>query len=94
MPEMTRKHLGIVALRDRSDHDRMATRLAHTRALTQDAVPWVAEVSSSGSSLLARLVSLTAVGDLASWMLAESAGVDPVPVATIEKLKKLLVEED
>ena len=94
MPETTRKHLGIVALRDRSDHDRMATRLAHTRALTQDAVPWVAEVSSSGSSLLARLVSLTAVGDLASWMLAESAGVNPVPVATIEKLKKLLVEED
>ena len=94
MPEKTRKHLGIVALRDRSDHDRMATRLAHTRALTQDAVPWVAEVSSSGSSPLARLVSLTAVGDLVSWMLAESAGVDPVPVATIEKLKKLLVEED
>jgi hypothetical protein len=53
----------------------------------------VAEVNSSGVSLLARLVSLTAVGDLVSWMLAESAGVDPVPVATIEKLKKLLAEE-
>ena len=93
MPEKTRSHLGIVALRDRSDHDRIAIRLAQTSALTQDAVPWVAEVNSSGVSLLARLVSLTAVGDLVSWMLAESAGVDPVPVATIEKLKKLLVEE-
>jgi len=91
MPEMTREQVGIVALRDRSDHDRMAHRLAHTRALTEDAVPWVGEVNSTGVSLLARLVSLTTVGDLASLMLAESAGVDPVPVATIEKLKKLLV---
>ena len=94
MPEKTRKHLGIVSLRDRSDHDRIAARLAHTNALTHDAVPWVGEVNSTGVSLLARLVSLTAVGDLVSWMLAELAGVDPVPVATIEKLKKLLVEED
>ncbi|MEE8376010.1 MAG: bifunctional phosphoglucose/phosphomannose isomerase [Acidimicrobiia bacterium] len=94
MPEKTTEHLGIVALRDRSDHDRIETRLAHTRTLTQDAVPWVAEVNSTGVSLLARLVSLTAVGDLVSWMLADSAGVDPVPVATIEKLKERLAEED
>ena len=33
------------------------------------------------------------VGDLVSWMLAEEAGVDPVPVATIENLKRLLSEE-
>jgi hypothetical protein len=36
---------------------------------------------------------LTVVGDLVSWMLAEEAGVDPVPVVTIENLKKLLSEE-
>ncbi|MGH3649226.1 MAG: SIS domain-containing protein, partial [Acidimicrobiia bacterium] len=47
----------------------------------------------SGTSTLARLVSLTAVGDLVSWMLAERLGVDPVPVATIEKLKKLLADD-
>jgi hypothetical protein len=28
-----------------------------------------------------------------SWMLAERLGVDPTPVVTIEKLKKLLVED-
>jgi hypothetical protein len=39
------------------------------------------------------LVSLTAVGDLVSWMLAERLGVDPVPVATIEELKKLLADD-
>lgn len=93
MPEKTRDHLAIVALTDRSDHDRVMTRFAHTRNLTEDAVPWVGEVHSEGTSLLARLISLTVVGDLVSWMLAEAAGVDPVPVATIENLKRLLAEE-
>jgi glucose/mannose-6-phosphate isomerase len=94
MPEKTRDLLGIVSLTDPSDHDRVAVRLAHTRALTEDAVPWAGRVASSGSSILARLVSLTVVGDLVSWMLAESAGVDPLPVGTIEKLKTLLDEEE
>lgn len=94
LPHLTKESLGIVALRDRSDHDRIGSRLAHTSALTEDAVPWVGEVTSRGVSLLARLVSLTTVGDLVSWMLANQAGVDPMPVVTIEKLKKLLAEEN
>lgn len=93
LPELTREHLAVIALRDRSDHDRVSLRLAHTRDLTQDAVPWAGEVTSSGTSALARLISLTVVGDLTSWMLAEALGVDPTPVMTIEKLKKLLIEE-
>jgi len=94
MPARTSEILGIVALTDWSDHDRIAARLAHTRALTEDAVPWVGEVASKGVSELARLVSLTVVGDLVSWMLAGSAGVDPVPVTRIEGLKALLAEEN
>lgn len=93
LPGLTRDNVGVVALTDRSDHPRIRARLDHTAALTADAVPWVGEVAAEGVSVLARLVSLTVVGDLVSWMLADSAGVDPVPVATIEKLKKLLVEE-
>ena len=92
MPEVTSKHLGIVALTDRADHPRIEARLAHTARLTEDAVPWVARISSEGTSPLARLISLTAVGDMVSWMIADAAGVDPLPVATIERLKKLLVE--
>lgn len=92
MPDTTREHLAVVALTDRSDHDRIKPRLAHTRDLTENAVPWVAEVPSSGTSVLARLISLTAIGDLASFMLANAVGVDPVPVKTIENLKKLLAE--
>jgi glucose/mannose-6-phosphate isomerase len=91
LSDLTARHLGVVALTDKADHDRVAARLAHTEALTKDAVPWVGTVAAGGTSVLARLISLTIVGDLVSWMLAEKAGVDPVPVVTIEKLKKLLV---
>ena len=93
LPEMTAENLGIVALVDQTDHDRVGHRVKYTRDLTSDAVPWVAEVQSRGSSDLARLLSLTVVGDLVSWMLADRLGVDPTPVATIEKLKKLLTED-
>lgn len=94
MPDVTSKLLGIVALTDRSDHDRVAERIEYTRNLTSAAVPWVAEVASSGTFPLTRLVSLTVIGDLVSLMMAEQAGVDPAPVNTIEKLKKLLAKED
>jgi len=93
LPELTAENLGVVVLTDETDHDRVRRRISHTRDLTSDAVPWVGEVGSRGSSRLARLVSLTVVGDLVSWMLAERLGVDPTPVATIEKLKKLLTED-
>lgn len=93
MPEMTAESLGIVVLTDETDHDRVRHRIEHTRALTRGAVPWVAEVAARGTSRLARLISLTVVGDLVSWMLATRLGVDPTPVATIEDLKQLLAED-
>jgi glucose/mannose-6-phosphate isomerase len=92
MPEMTGQHVAVVALTDEADHDRVRLRVRITRDLTEDAVPWVGEVASRGRSRLARLVSLTVVGDLVSWMLAERLGVDPTPVVTIESLKQLLVD--
>jgi glucose/mannose-6-phosphate isomerase len=93
LPEVTRDLVGIVSLTDRSDHPRIRARLDHSSALTEFAVPWLGEIPALGDSELARLMSLTARGDLVSWMLAVEAGVDPVPVETIEKLKKLLVED-
>ncbi|HEU4894637.1 MAG TPA: bifunctional phosphoglucose/phosphomannose isomerase [Acidimicrobiia bacterium] len=92
MPEMTREHVALVALSDEADHDRVRLRVKITRELTESAVPWVGEVTARGRSRLARLVSLTVVGDLVSWMLAERLGVDPTPVVTIESLKQLLVD--
>jgi glucose/mannose-6-phosphate isomerase len=93
LPELTKEHLAVVVLGDRTDHDRVSKRIEYTRELTRDAVPWVGEVAATGSSALARLVSLTVVGDLVSYLLADRLGVDPVPVATIEKLKELLAKD-
>jgi len=93
LPSLTRASVGIVMLTDRSDHPRVRARIDHSSALTELAVPWLAEVPATGESDLARLMSLTATGDLVSWMLAGEAGVDPLPVETIEKLKRLLVKE-
>lgn len=93
MPGSTLDRLGIVSLADRSDHPRVGLRRRLSASLTEGAVPWVGKISSWGESPLARLISLTTVGDLTSWMLARRAGIDPVPVATIEKLKQLLVED-
>ena len=92
IPELTRKHVGIVALTDIADHWRNRARLDHSSALTHDAVPWLAEIDSLGDSAVARLMSLTVVGDLASWMMAVDTGADPVGVKTIEKLKRLLTD--
>ena len=94
LPDMTNETLAIVGLSDDSDAARVSARYRHTRKLTEYAVPWVGHVRSTGRSAAARIISLTAIGDLVSWMLAVNAGVDPVPVGTIEKLKKLLVEDE
>ena len=93
LPSMTRESIGVVALTDVADHERVRARLDHTSQLTEFAVTWLGEVSARGESELARLMSLTISGDLVSYMLAGEAGVDPVPVETIEKLKKLLVKD-
>lgn len=92
LPGLTRENMAVIALTDESDHDRVRKRLVLTRELTEDAVPWVGEVAARGRSRLARLMSLTVMGDLVSFMLAGRLGVDPTPVVTIEKLKQLLVE--
>lgn len=92
-PDMSREQVGIVVLSDDDDHDRVRRRITHTRELTRNFVPWVAEVHSEGRSRLARLVSLTVIGDLVSWMLAGRIGVDPTPVPTIEELKQQLAED-
>jgi len=93
LPSMTRESIGVVALTDVADHERVRARLDHTSQLTAFAVPWLGEVSARGESELARLMSLTVSGDLVSYMLAGEAAVDPVPVETIETLKKLLVKD-
>ena len=85
--------LGVVTLADRDDGADVAQRRAITREVTAKDVDWIGEVHSQGNSALARMMSLTAIGDMVSVALAEVAGIDPVPVAPIEDLKNRLREE-
>ncbi len=87
------RHFGIVYLRDADDHPRIARRLDRAAEVIGDAVSEAGTVESSGAGAVARFFSLAVVGDVASVATAEQAGTDPVPVDTIERFKKLLVEE-
>ncbi|MCY3563455.1 MAG: bifunctional phosphoglucose/phosphomannose isomerase [Acidimicrobiia bacterium] len=80
--------VGLVALRDRDEHPGVSKRFGHLEALTADRVSWTGEVWAQGSSPLARLISLVAVGDLFSLELARVAGADPVRVELIDRLKE------
>ncbi|HEY5652595.1 MAG TPA: SIS domain-containing protein, partial [Acidimicrobiia bacterium] len=92
-PGLGRDSIAVVFLRDSADHPRTALRATLTRDLIAPVVEVAGEVSSSGSSVLARLFSLAVVGDLVSVGLAERSGSDPVPVAIIEDLKRRLTEQ-
>ncbi len=85
--------VGVVVLTDRDDRDEVGRRIRITREVTGGDVRWIGEVNAQGESPLARMMSLTAIGDMVSVALAEGAGVDPVPVEPIEDLKKRLREE-
>jgi glucose/mannose-6-phosphate isomerase len=92
LADLSRRRVGVVVLRDLDDHPQVAARVRLTREVTDADVAWVGEVWSQGSSALARMTSLVAVGDLVSLELASRAGVDPVPVDVIEGLKRGLAE--
>ncbi|HEX2420212.1 MAG TPA: bifunctional phosphoglucose/phosphomannose isomerase [Acidimicrobiia bacterium] len=93
LADVTQEHVGIVTLRDESESTPVTARFDHTARLTSQSVPWVGEVWSQGVSPLERMMSLCAMGDLVSIEIARAAGVDPMPVEVIEKLKGLLAEE-
>ena len=90
-PEIGRDAVGIVFLHDEGEDPRVHRRAALTEELMVG-VHVAGRVSSRGAGTLARLFSLVVVGDLVSVLVAEQAGVDPVPVAVIERLKKALAE--
>ena len=93
LADLTRKHVGIVSLRDRAEPPGVTARFRHTSEITVGDVTWVGEVWSQGESALERMVSLASMGDLVSLELARLLGVDPVPVDAIEHLKRKLMEE-
>ncbi|CAN5695541.1 bifunctional phosphoglucose/phosphomannose isomerase [soil metagenome] len=90
---LTRRHVGIIALRDDSESSRVEARYNLTARLTGSDVAWVGEVWAQGVSRLERILSLCAMGDLVSLELARAGSIDPMAVPEIETLKQLLAEE-
>jgi glucose/mannose-6-phosphate isomerase len=84
------KKMTVVVLRDRGDHPRVQLRMDFTNEVVSRYAGGVIEVTSEGTSLLARMFSLIYLGDWVSYYLAMLNRVDPTPVNVIDMLKKKL----
>ncbi len=82
------RRVGVVSLRDHSEHHDVSRQFTALEGLISDQVSWVGEVWSVGDSPLARLISLVAMGDLFSLELARQSGADPMRVELIDRLKE------
>jgi glucose/mannose-6-phosphate isomerase len=76
-----------VFLEDPDQHPRVHRRLELTAAEVERAGAPVLRVPARGESRLERVLSLVMLGDLVSVRLAELDGIDPTPVAAIERFK-------
>jgi glucose/mannose-6-phosphate isomerase len=92
LEELTRERFVVIMLRDPEDHPRIALRFDITRRLIEDKLAEVIELTAEGTSALARVLSLVMHTQLAAIYVGLSYGVDPGPVAVIQKLKKELTD--
>jgi glucose/mannose-6-phosphate isomerase len=81
------KEMQVVLLRDIQDHKRVGVRLDLTKQILGGYTNRITEIRSEGRSPLARMFSLIVLGDWVSMYLAVLHGVDPTPVAVIDRLK-------
>jgi glucose/mannose-6-phosphate isomerase len=79
-----------VFLDDCDLHPRIRRRIDLTRGMIASEAASTYRVESIGHSRTERLVSLVLLGDLASLYLAVLRGVDPGPVAMLDRLKEAL----
>jgi glucose/mannose-6-phosphate isomerase len=92
-PTAAREQARVLALRDESESPRVALRFAATReSLGLDGSRWFERRSLAGPPL-ARMLGLVQEGDVLSCLLAREAGVDPMPVDVIDRLKDRLARD-
>ena len=84
---------GVIYLRDRYDHPRIARRLDLMEVVLRDQAERLGTVISEGTSAVARFFSLCVVGDVMSVEMARRDGVDPTPVVELEDFKTQLGKE-
>ena len=80
----------VIFLRDKSELVEIHSRIETTKQLMQPSGIGMYEVYAQGESDLAKMLSLICIGDFVSVYLAILRGIDPTPVATINKLKNTL----
>ncbi|MDO9354106.1 MAG: bifunctional phosphoglucose/phosphomannose isomerase, partial [Solirubrobacteraceae bacterium] len=81
-----------VFLDDTDLHPRIAQRIAVTRRLIEEQAARTVVIPPRAGTPIERLLSLSLLGDLASIYLAILRGVDPSPIAGLDKLKAALAE--
>jgi len=82
-----------VILKDVSDHARVKRRMEIAKRIIRKKGIKVLEVTSSGKTILARMISVMYIGDWTSFYLAIMNRVDPTPVGRIQFLKRRLSQE-
>lgn len=85
------RRAAVVLLRDpKGDHPQVARRFGILKPLLARRTAGVREAHARGCSVLARMMTLIALGDFTSVYLAYLKRVDPTPVEVIDRLKKAL----
>lgn len=87
-PKHLSEHTAIVLLNDPGAHPRNKLRRKLLKPLINGEIPNFIEIDPEGSSTLEHVFWTIMLGDFVSYYLAIKEGVDPMPVARIEKLKK------
>ena len=93
--KVLKKHMSemaVIFLRDKHDHKRVQLRMEIMKGIVDEYADSVTDVTSEGTSLLARIFSLIYLGDWTSFYLAILNGVDPTPVKVIDFLKNELAK--
>ncbi|OYD14802.1 bifunctional phosphoglucose/phosphomannose isomerase [candidate division WOR-3 bacterium JGI_Cruoil_03_51_56] len=91
-PDFLAKNTIVVGLIDRSTYGRTMLRLGYALDITRNGYAKFLKLKTEGKSSLARMFSLVMLGDLVSVELARLRGVDPMPVARIDELKRRMAK--
>jgi glucose/mannose-6-phosphate isomerase len=87
------KNLVVTILRDDREPLQIRRRVDLTKQIISRAATITEDVWARGVSTLSRMLSLTYVGDFASFYLAVAYGEDPTPVRVIDWLKSELAKQ-
>ncbi len=90
LPAPRREGFALVVLRGADESDRARRRAEATVELLTEQFATVIQVRGHGPEPMARVLGLVQFADLVSIAVAAQCGVDPIPIARIDALKRTL----